>query len=1288
MQPTDPSDSHLTDRIGEIRAVKTAIVLVLVALAAVFYPWTLVLAVFAVGYTAYMYRYYRRRIGVYTNTDLTVQHDRLEYGLLGFVGAAAIFLLANQAIFAEEWELGGFLSLPAVDFTDFNALLEEPIVPIAWIALILPVAALSYVGIQFRKRLLVGVDSSAAAVRATIWDGLGRIPIALLWVAVLTLGPVYDVWEPAITEVATQLNIEPQTTVEFAVIFGEAFDPLVIGSLAVSVAAVGSYLFVQRQKYDNLTIPEVIGYRGLLAPFQGSDQVNVIVPVAAYVLYAAAAVTGLGTIPVNDVALVAAVALSVLVGADILAMTTKTIGSLSSTLGENVDAVVVGLVTGAVALPAMGLTVGTESSLATLAVAYPVIAVPAAFGSNWIVSKHVAKQISSYSERVENDWNEFDESTVDRLFIYSDARDNTLRSAAVRGLASSLQAASYRKDDGLTVMNEAIRSNDPDVVHSGLRGISILLRDNRSPETYHQLATAGAPTLIASYLDSDDEQTRVFAAQAAARVYTAELGAAQSVSPDRLNESHISRMNQVVDSNTANPQLMGAVTEYFATLWYMLSTGDEIHATDDRLQRILGSIIWMSDYSDPYTRQKTVFAVTGIPARADEERLDFALDHLESNNEESRYMTAHVVRSSLDRHVDQVETEQLIALLEDPVPSVRRIGAETLASLLDHDADRGPQVRDRLLLHLEENQESPGRAERSVIRTLAKLEPKSLISHPTGPSTIAAYVGEQNQIVAGPAAQLLRSLTESSRGVAQKESVRTAIEQGLTHSSPEVRLACLEAVAVIVDYGITDSRQFVGGLGANLGIDGRNGVLAAVTLSEILETSPDAGLDIVSDLAAGLRNQTAVDTQTIPFLVRGGTVSAVTVEIVEDVVTLDPSHGKPVIEPLLDLATAVDRSTLGSILGVLVVLSEEFPDESQNAVEVAAVGIEDGSMSIRRDAAQVLANVAAYHPEAVEPFVDHLMVTIEDNSSRVRATALVALRNVCTAIPEAIESDIHRIIGRLDDDSAVVRKQAADLISTVADRDPKLIDQEAEAADRLRRLQRDPAVDVDAERLQDASTAIQTGIATDEADEQDKEEIWEPESSDEMGVSGDTKVFEPIGDDFDPEFDDEFDQGGSPEEEADSQEPAPAEVSTDTTDQVAGQETVIEPDQSDDLGEQDTVIASDTSSDPPGETEQAADSGSDTADVGEQDTAIESDEPAADPGDTDEIGDDETVIEDDSTDDVSEQDTVIESETSVDESDNSADELSDKETVIKDDSTDEIGNQETVIDGSDATEDS
>lgn len=1258
MHPIDQSDAHLRDRAVEFRAVKSLVVVLAVTLAAVFYPWQPVVAVFAVGYVAYQYRYYRNRIGVYSSEDRSVRQDRLEYGLFGLGVAVAGTLLAIGAVFREEWTLGGFLSLPAVDFTDLQALLEEPMLPLAWLVALAPAVAASYVGLQFRKRLLAGVDSDDAAVRATVWDALARLPIVLLWFAVLGVGPVFDIWRPVVEEVATQLDLTTELAPEFSVVLGEAFGPVVVGSIAATAAVTGAYLGVQRRKYLDATVPEVLGYRGLAPPSRAAHRMNVVVPAGVLLLYAAGILTAVGTGPLDEQRLLVAVGVSALVGANLFARTTTTVERASEWTAERLDAVVVGLVVGAAGLVALGPVVGADAPVSELLLSYPVVAAPATYAGNRLAGEYESRSLAAYADRVAADWNAFDEATTDRLFVHSGARDPSLRATAIDALASSVQASTYRKDDALDVFAEALASDDGAVVRSGLRGLATVLSYDQSPATYDRLTAAGVTDQVTPWLDSGDGHARSLAAETLARLNALETTATGTVPAERLSPDHVRELREVVEANPEHWPLRSAVVEYFATLWYEGVHGAERDPTAPGTQALLGSLLTLSATGEQVSTT-AAFAVTGARADADETRFSLALDHLDGDQVATRYLAAHLVRSSLDRHAGSVDPDRVLALLEDPSPAVRWMGAEAVATLLRFDPSRGPELRDRLVLHLEENRDAPGRPESAVLRALAGMDEEHLVSHPTAATTIAAYVDDGAGAAAQPAAEVLTALVEASRSIARQEPVRDAVEHGLTHDEPAVRRACLDATVAIVEDAGEAGRAFVDGLAANLDAEGERGVLAAVALARIVEAVPEAGPGITAGLVRGLRNHTPVDRQSVPFMVRGGTVSAVTVDIVADAVATDPGRAEALIEPLVDLATTAERSTLAGIFRVLADLSAEFPDTAKAAVESAAVAIEQNRVSTRRDAAQVLANVAAYHPDAVAPFVDRLVLATDDDSPRVRAAALVALRNVCAALPGAVESDIHRIVGRLDDDSSVVRKHAARLIATVADREPELIEPAAETSDRLRRLQRDPAVDVDAERLQTASTAIQTGVsATDIEDKptnQEKSEIWTPESADEMGVSGDTEVFEPVGDDFDPSFDEEI------EEELDTEidEPVDESATQDSPLAVEDETPPTAEDENDDLGDQETVIEDEsTAEESPG-------------DLGDHDTVIE-DDSEGESGDG--LGGHDTIIKDDgddeSSDDLGDHDTVIEGG-----SDNQPGDLGDRATVI-DDGTDDDGGED------------
>jgi len=1277
MKPADPSDAHLADRILEIRVLKSVAVVFLVTLAAVFYGWAPVVAALGVGYVAYKYRYYTNRVGVYTDDDLSTRHDRLEYALLGFGAVTLLTLGATQTVFSEEWAVGGFLSLPAVDFMNVDALLDDPVVVLAWVAVAAPIVALSYVGLQFRQRLLVGIDTHAGAVRATLYDTLACFPVALLWVGGLSARPVYEVWQPVVEAIETEFGIEPAVTAgpleaeelaEFAVVFGDAFLPVAGVAIATPTVVIASYLGVQRWKYGNGTVPEVLGYRGLLSPSREFHQLNAAVPAGVYLLYALAVGLAIGTAAIVEVPLLAAVVVAVLAGADLRVRTTAALRKLPGSVLDGVDAVVAGLVAGGLAVAALTPLVGVDASLAGVALTYPAVGAPAAYGANRIVAVQTATTIRSFRERIEADWQAFDEGTVDRLFLYSEARDNLLRAEAVGALASTVRANTYRNGDALDVFAAAVQSDDEAIVRAGLRGIAGVLSYDRSRATYDRLAAAGVPGAALAALDSDGE-TRRQAAETVARVFTAELEATAADGSESLGADHVKQVGDIAAQHPQHRGLVDATLEYFARLYYDGAARERTNS--HARQRLLGSLVGLSVHGSDDACLAVVFAVTSTDVAADQRRFEQALDALDSERDETRYVAAHVVHSSMTQHGDRVDPDRLVGLLADRSEGVRWMGARAIARLLQVVPGHGPAVLDPLVGHLEGNRHSPGRTEGVVLRALSNVEAREVLDHPTAASTAAGFVDERYPAVARPAAGLLADLVEVDPALARQGAVAAAIEAGLTHADSAVRRSCLEAVTAVVDADVDDGQQFVHGLAANLGTEGRHGVLAAVTLRQVSDNHPDATLEVVPALADALGNRTAVDDRTAPFVTRGDTVSAVTVDIIADAVTLDPERCEAVIGPLVELAPAADLATLQTLVGILAELSSEFPEESTAAVDIAAAGLEKGRVTIRRDSAQVLANVAAYHPEAVAPSVDALLVATEDSNPRVRAAALIALRNVGGALPETLASEMHRIIGRLDDDSATVRKHAARLVTTVAEREPGVIEPAAEAADRLRRLQRDPAVDVGPEQLQDASTAIQTGVPagedSGESSSADREEIWSPEMSDEMGASGETNVFEPVGDEFDAEFEEEFADeldDGPDEPEEPSGEDGTADRADRTASAGAGDDSpAID---SEDVGESDTVIQGDTE---------------DTADVGESDTVIQGD--SDDTEDTPDVGESDTVIQGNSSDtedtpDVGESDTVIQND-----SDDTAD-VGESDTVIQGDSDDseddaDVGESDTVI---------
>lgn len=1257
MQPTDPSDAHLVDRAIELRALQSGVVALAAVVAMVFYPPPAVFALFGLAYLAYKFSYYADRIGVYAGDDRAVRHRRLEFALLATGAVTVASLVAIENLFADTWTMGGFLSLPPIDFTDLDALLADPFVPMSWAIVLAPAVAISYAGYQLRHRLLLGLDSYGAAFRATVWESIARLPVYGLWIAVLTMRPIYVVYRPAVEAIGGSVGLSPRTTTGFAVVLGDGFGLVVVGGLVAPAVVIATYLGVQHWKYEDATIPEVLGYPGIAPPTRSSHPTNVGGPIAVYLLYTLAVSVAISSLPLLDPGLLFGVAVSVLVGANVRGKTTILTRSVSRELADNFDAVVTGLVAGLGALFVFDLLVGSAWTFTELALTYPVVAAPLAQLANWRVGKYAVEDVSELVDRIEAGEDAVDPAVVDRLFVYSRAWDDALRATATDGLARLVPVTSYRREEAVDVFVGAVESEQPDIVRSGLRGIATTLDRAPTPETYERLIDAGCREPIVSHLDGRDEATRSRATEAAARLFAVGLDASDPAREDFPSEGRIDRMVDVASAAPEDRALADAVVEYFAAVWNAIGRSDDAgpEPTDEEAQAILGGLLRLSASVDESARLEAVTAVTADRAPADDERFSLAVDRLDAETDETRQMAAHVVRSGMEGRTDRIDPEVLVALLDDPAEPVRRAGARAIEAFVRAAPDRGPGLLDRLVFHLQENEAEPGQAEGSVLSALGAMDVEAVVDHPNASSTIARYVEGTRPPVAEPAARALSSLVEETPSVVREEAVGTAIEAGLTHSSSEVRLRCLEAVVAVVDESPAAGRRFVEALAVDLGARGDRGRLSAVCLAEVLESFPEDGLAVLPELSDGLDNLTPVDRQAVPFVVRGTTVSAVTVDVLARVVPLEPSRGEVLVEPLTDLGTSADGRTLEGILEMLAVLSAEFPAACRSAVGIAAAVLEDDRVGVRRAASEVLANVAAQDPAAVEPFVDRLVVATDDDSQRVRAAVLVALRNVCAASPVAIEADVHRVVGLLDDDSAAVRERAAHLIVVVAEQEPGVVEPAAETADRLRRLQRDPAVDFDPERLQNASTAIQTGAPVGEGEAADGDaEIWSPETADEMGVSGDTEVFAPGDDEFDaPEPAEpagETTASGErtdPEEAATGTEGASPPGDGSAAD-VEDADTVVRPgEETSGGGDAEAVEDADTVVEP--ET-GASGGGGGAGAVEDADTVVEPGNEASEGADAEDVGDRDTVVEPGGdasggadAEDVEDADTVIES---------------------------------------------
>ena len=1163
MRPTDPSDAHLADRAIEIRALKGAVVVLLLTFATLFYEVTAVFAAFAVAYVGYKFVYYRNRVGAFVGDERSIRHPKLELGVLGIGAGAAALVVVPRTLYPDDWGLGGFLSLPDIAFTDVGALLAEPLVPLAWGVAVAPVVAASYAGFQLRHRLLAGLDSDGAVLRATIWEGVARPPVYLLWVGIVSTAPVYELYEPLVGLFANLLGLAAGTTGGFAVVLGERFTAVVVGGLAVPAAVIGTFVVVQRWKYDDATIPEVFGYHGVVPPSRSSHPANAVVPIAVYLGYVAAVFLALDSLALVDLGVVFGVVMSVVVGANVLGQTTIVVRTVSERVADNFDATVTGLLVGAAGLWLFDLLVGSQGSLTDLALTYPILAVPLTDLANRAAGRHAVTDVSEFVDGLDPDAESLDRAAVDRLFVYSRAWNDTLRATATAGLAQLVGITTYRREDALEAFLLGIESDQPELVRSGLQGIAAILEGDPSPETYERLVEGGCRERLAEHLEGEAE-TRVRATEAAARFYAVGLRSSDPAPDDFPTESRIDRMTAAVGDEPGDRRLSGAVGGYFAAVWDVSrrSADEGLEPGDEPAQKLLGSLLRLADRVDEDARLRIVLAATGAPVPADDERFSVALETLDAESDGGRFLAVHVVRSSMDRRTDRIDPDRLVGLLEDPSPTVRRAAARTVAAFVRLGPDRGARLFDRLVLHLQEGSDDPGPAEADVVRALAVMDVDRLVDHPKAAATIAAYVDGVSRTVAAPAAGLLGSLVAADPTVVRRDAVEPALRAGLTHPSPDVRRHCIEAVVAVVEDSVEAGRPFVRGLGANLDAGGRRAELSVVCLVELLGSFPEDGLEVLPELSSQLGNLTSVRRDAVPFVVRGTTISAVVVDILTEVVPVAPERCELLVEPLTDLATSADGATLEAVFELLAMLSEEFPSACRDAAGTAAAVVEDGRPEVRRDASTVLANVATAHPGAVEPFAGRLVVATDDDNPRVRAAALAALENVCAASPRAVESNLHRIVGRLDDDSATVREAAARLVVTIAEQAPAAVEPAAETADRLRRLQRDPAVDLDAERLQDASTAIQTGAPVDGGDATDADdgEIWTPETGDEMGASGDTNVFEAGDEAFDAGFGEPPEPTGDPADVADAE----TAVDDDPTDDVEDLETAVAPDDADD----------------------------------------------------------------------------------------------------------------------------
>lgn len=1089
----------------ELRALVSAVVVAVVSVAVLFLGWQFVFPAFAVAYLAYKYLYYRDRIDP-EKTDGNADWmpgQLLEKTALLFV---ALFVVSRVVLFplVSPWSPGA-LSPPAFDLTSLDVLIGQ-LVELGrnWGTVLLPLAVISYAVGQFRVRLLGGVDSRQAAIRAALWETSARVPVYLAWAGLVVIGPVYQLW----VGIPTAAGLPVPAATGFSPVLGGVFPAVVLVGHVVPALVIGAYVAVSREKYGDRTVPELLGYRGLYPPDRRVSRVNLAVPAVAYLLYATAVVV---FVPFGSPVFVLPVLVAILVGADIRGLTSGLSRALPEWVpDEGVDTVVVGLCAG---LVAMGLLAVLGADAAT-AMYFGVVAPPLAFGANVGLAKVKTDRMDSLKERVEADPDSLEQSEVDRLLAYTDARNDKLRAAAIDGLASAVWASPYREDEAIRAFESALESEDERFARAGLRGVVQLFRADRGITSVGGLLDDDVFRTVVAAVESEDASARSLAAEAFCRMVVAGYGAGRADDLlETLDRVPLDRVEAVVGDDAATQHLTDAAVECFGVLWYDRDGVLGRSLTDDDERTLLVDLMSWSARARELARSKAVFALTSDPAVTDAAGLDAITEYLDSEVALVRFMAAHTIQSSIARHADQVDLDQLLSLLDDEYEPVRRAGASGIQTYVRATGE-SEGVLDALLGHLEAADPAAADSADATILATMELIDEAVVTERAGVAeTVAAYADSENGAVAEPAAQVLATVVGANPESGHQDPALSALEAGLTHENGAVREHCARAAAAITADDPGAGRPFVRGLVLNLGTAGTIGEIAASTLSQVLGEYPEYGTEFLPEMVGGLRNPTSISRQYAGAMVTGRTVSQVTARFLADITDYDTSRGDSLIGPLVDLASNTGNPARDAVFATLENLSVDFPEQSQEMLPAAQSALDAGEVRVRRNAAQVLSNVAIEYPESVAPMTSRLIVAVDDSDPQMRSIALVTLGTIGSEAPEAIEADIRRIIGRLDDDSSLVREHAAKAIITVAQNQPDIVEPAAEASDRLRRVQRDPAVDIDEEMVHQAANAIRTGTPPGEDVEASGDDastdIFTPEGVDEAGQSSDTRVFEP-----------------------------------------------------------------------------------------------------------------------------------------------------------------------------------
>jgi hypothetical protein len=607
----------------EFRAVLSAIVVAFVSLLLVFLPWQLVFPVVALGYLGYKYVYFRRRVDPERNLDASPPPGRLlEKMTVVFVVVFVATRLAVFPVFDSIWSVET-LGLPDLVLTIEEG--ETALDPLGrfldqflpflggWATVLAPLAAISYAVSHFRARLLGGLTTRDAAVRATLWETTARVPVVLAWLTVFTLAPVYEFWRIPIASVVGSGAV-PQATGPGAVsiaplldtsgvVFPEVF---FVGHL-LPLSVIGAYVVASRGKYGDLTVPEVFGFRGFYPPDRTAAAVNYAVPALAYLVYAVTVFLYVPSGPLVQGSVLLPPVAAMAVATDARGVTSRVARALP-TGGRGADPVVLGLCAGLGVLALLVLTRLAGAGLGVDAAAlayYPVVAAPLAFGANVATSFVKTRSAGSLRDSIDENPDAISEPAVDRLLVYADGRSDRLRAAAIDALASAVRASPYRERESLAVFESALDDEDPGFTRPGLRGVVLLFRADRGLDSVGGLLEPGTMTTVHAGLDSDDERTRALAAEAFCRMVTTGYRAGRADELLATLESvPLAAVEDAVTGDAGTQHLTDGAVEALAVLWWARDSTVGASLTEADRRTVLTDLVWWSAFASDVPRWK------------------------------------------------------------------------------------------------------------------------------------------------------------------------------------------------------------------------------------------------------------------------------------------------------------------------------------------------------------------------------------------------------------------------------------------------------------------------------------------------------------------------------------------------------------------------------------------------------------------------------------------------------------------------------------------------------------